>query len=212
MSDRSIVFSGPMIRALLKDRKTMTRRLIRRRGLYENNHRGELVPICVDYALGDRLWVRETWGAPAADAPGCPDGRKPQHGDKLVFRANPADAAQWGPGLPSQGGFVWRPSIHMPRWASRLTLLVEDVKVERLQEISAIDARAEGIEDIGGECFRLYGGGLGTKSPVDSFRSLWNCLHTKPGTTWDDNPWVAAISFKTIMANIDSGSGHDAKE
>ncbi len=178
MRDRPIIFSGPMVRALLDGRKTMTRRVIklgRRLPEFCGGHGDLLDPTCwgwedtengdwitlekdrgqrlgwrdlrTSYRAGDRLWVREahnTWNAHG------------QHRD---------DGKRWGPwgGLPTQlspdrtriayfrEGFdrcdpgPWRPSIHMPRWASRLTLTITDVRVERVQEITAEDAVAEGI-------------------------------------------------------------------
>ena len=197
MTDRPVIMSGPMVCAILREieapgmGKTMTRRLAW--SSFKREYR-----ILTDTPKptpwqkvnpGHRLWVTETWGAPAADHPLCKGGRKPQIGDRLVYRANPADAYQWGPGLPSQGDFVWRPSIFMPRWASRLTLLVNQVRRERLHEITWRDVIREG----GSNC-------------VDDplwFVDLWNSLHSKPGTRWDDNPEVVAIGFRPVLANID---------
>lgn len=99
---------------------------------------------CPYGAPGDRLWVRETWGCPEADHPRAVGGRKPAQGDRLVYAANPSDAYQWRGG-PGCSDFVWRPSIHMPRWASRITLEVTDIRAQRLQEISEEDAIAEGM-------------------------------------------------------------------
>ena len=83
----------------------------------------------------------------------------------------------------------------MPRWASRLTLIVTDVRVQRLQAISEGDARDEGAE---------YGYGQGAQiSQRRMFELLWNTLHIKPGATWADNPWVYALTFKVTRQNID---------
>ena len=135
---------------------------------------------CPYGVVGDRLWVRETWGAPDADHPRCKDGRKPQPGDRLVYRADPADDYQWGPGRPSQGSFCWRPSIFIPRWASRLLLEVKDVRVERVQAISEEDAKAEGLVQI-------ESGSWGTEPPTGyfsrpqtAFRNLWDSINAKP--------------------------------
>ena len=93
-----------------------------------------------------------------------------------------------------------RPGMHMPRWASRLTLIVTDVRVERLQAITDEDARAEGCS-----------GCLGPNpdfpdewdpTPRKEFDQLWNTLHDKPGTTWADNPWIYAVTFQVVRANI----------
>ncbi len=155
MKERAIPFTAEEVRATLDGRKTMFRRPIRPQpfvasangsGLEWIGPRGARVSVdregreaafaeqvlryCPYGVPGDRLWVRETWGSKQADHPLCKDGRKPQEGDDLVFRANPADDYQWGSGLPSQGSFVWRPSIHMPRWASRINLTVKARRVD----------------------------------------------------------------------------------
>jgi len=101
------------------------------------------------------------------------------------------------PNHPEHGRALWRPSIYMPRWASRLTLLVTDVRVQRLQDISEADAIAEGIIPTANsqtiDC--------ATERPSDGFRALWNSIHGPEA--WDANPWVAAISFDVVRANID---------
>jgi hypothetical protein len=107
-------------------------------------------------------------------------------------------------------GEPWRPSIHMPRWASRITLEVTGVRVERLQSISAADARAEGIESqehliAGTVCrsWKAYGSENGwypegkETAPIHSFQSLWNSL-AAPGAVWQANPWVWVVEFKRV--------------
>lgn len=90
----------------------------------------------------------------------------------------------------------WRPSIHMPRWASRITLEITNVRVERLHEITEADAVAEGVlewEDV----YKDYcADGGWFRSPVDSFRSLWDSINTKSGYGWDVNPLVLVVSFE----------------
>ena len=151
----------------------------------------------------DHLWVRETWGSLEADhTAACHDPayRKPRHGDKIVYRADPASAAQWGSGLPSQGGFMWRPSIHMPRWASRITLEVTGVKVERLQDISEEDAKAEGILPVDNgfhwvpDSPNAQWATLRYRKATDAFSGLWKSINGPDSLA--ENPWVAAISFK----------------
>lgn len=250
MADRPIIFSGPMIAALLDGRKSMTRRALSRAwpvlgsswahksapwdGLLFGHPRTEArngydphiaVPflhpddaargatwdddgiyrVRPPYAVGDRLWVREAWrptflpgGVEAiewrADQAWLPY-------DRFVARLPDYLPDIWR--RPSLNR--WRPSIHMPRWASRLTLIVTAVKVERLQEISEEDARAEGV---------LWVPGHGEITPADlyegysnylccrqGFEVLWSSLHG-PGA-WEANPWVAAISFETHRCNID---------
>lgn len=227
MTERPTLFSGPMVRAIRDGRKTQTRRLD---GLHEINktpgqwtfqgfgdggtllftHRvsGELHTIPTRYVVGEDRWVRETWGSLDADHPLCKDGRKPRDGDRLVYRANPADDYQWGSGKHSQGDFCWRPSIHMPRWACRLVLEVKTVRVERLQEISDVDAIAEGIQyrhelDPYGSCHyqSQVEPNKGFNSPAAAFHELWDSLNEKRGYGWNTNPWAWAIEFKQTPVN-----------
>jgi hypothetical protein len=135
---------------------------------------------------GDFLWVRETWGAVwPADEP------VPLRQCEIEYRADlptgctdrpgewPADEGN-GPEVPK-----WRPSIHMPRWASRITLCITDIRVERLQEISRGDAMQEGCP------FPNMAAG---PNPRDWFRDLWNTVHS-PGA-WEANPWVWVVAFE----------------
>jgi len=166
MKERPILFSGPMVRAILEGRKTQTRRIVkpqplRDRGVMAFND-GEHPQMRCPYGKpGDRLWVRETW---------CPDV------EPYTFRYK-ADGDE-----PLER---WRPSIHIPRWASRITLEVVSVRVERLQNISEDDALAEGITLVE----------RGT-SPVDQFNKLWESING-PGS-WEANPWVWVVEFKRI--------------
>lgn len=205
MPDRPIIFSGPIVRALLDGRKTMTRRVLSGKAAMdllcmhrvENTPRGPIAreydrswPIRVPYAVGDRLWVREAWTLGATDE--RPDGF-------AVYRAD---------GRPAHPIGRWRSSIHMPRWASRLTLTVTEVKVERLQDISEDDAREEGIEHPATRsdcdhprhtCAEIGCMGPGYRGP---FAAIWNAIHG-PGA-WDANPWVAAVRFTVERGNIDA--------
>lgn len=201
--DRPIIFSAPMIRALLAGRKTQTRRILKPQPESQVNGKfhirgtgggcfdvdeSSIGRIAADYcrfAPGDRLWVRENFNA---------DGEGPVY------------AAEWP--LHDPCAPRWRPSIHMPRWASRLTLLVESVKVERLQDISEVDAIAEGIAKSphgNGDQWLDYPEGSSAAGWIDpraSFRSLWKSIHGADG--WIENPYVAAISFRVVKENIDS--------
>ncbi|QIR85038.1 hypothetical protein [Paracoccus sp. AK26] len=212
MADRPILFSGPMVRAILEGRKTQTRRVLKLpkqktlRGEWEATTIGgpgvclkDGTPVperaaiwhtqtgyCMSpgYAPGDRLWVRETWakvGDEADDIHACPDLRI-----HAYYRADAVDPERQR----------WRPSIHMPRWASRLTLTVTDVRVQRLQDISEDDARAEGCpcqtdEELAG--MEAHGW----------FRDLWDGLNKSRGFGWGTNPWVCAVSFSVQKINID---------
>lgn len=192
-SERPILFSGPMVKALLVGRKTQTRRVVKPLvGLDVESvgnvvlSRGGLRPLRCPYgAPGDRLWVRETWAGRLDQ-----DNQKPDdfwgHGAGW-FRAD-GDESQSG---CAGGRGRWRPSIHMPRWASRMTLEVVSVRVERLQEITEEDAVAEGApaEDEGPVgCCRC------------GFIKAWDSINGKrPGCRWDENPFVFVVAFRRLL-------------
>lgn len=204
MADRPIIFSAPMVRALLDGRKVQHRMALKPQpsafrddGLPLVNGRREYFGDGgwqrLPYAPGDRLWVREAWS-------GDYDMRaiKPQD------RFGPARQPIWYWADTKRDCGQWerpRSPIHMPRWASRLTLTVTDVRVQRVQDISNENAIAEGIEPHG-HAFTGYGKQADVwMAPYDSFASLWNSIHG-PGA-WDANPWVAAITFTVRKGNID---------
>jgi hypothetical protein len=194
MTDRPIIFSAPMIRALLAGRKTQTRRILKPQPYSSESVVSvdpdqccwmscEPSPITggvrqmdpwrpLPYTPGDRLYVRE-----AAHIDGT----------FVNYRADHS-------GDPT--GLGWRPSIHMPRWASRLTLIVTDVRVQRLNDIIRGDAMAEGCP------FANMADG---PDPRDWYADLWNSLHG--AGAWDANPWVVAISFTVQRGNIDQIGG-----
>ena len=189
MKERPILFSGPMVRAILDGRKTMTRRVVRLRAgeIAHEGGDGRLHAVanttwgdCIERVIqcpygvpGDMLWVRETW---ASDVDGCPAG--------LGYRADHLDPRGDGPANPMR----WRPSIHMPRWASRLTLEITAVRVERLQDISEADARAEGCP---AEC--------PDGNAVDWFSGIWDGINAERGYPWSSNPWVWVIGFERVQ-------------
>jgi hypothetical protein len=184
MADRPIIFSAPMVRSLLEDRKTQTRRVLTPQpdDLYEGQ-----IPKQLRIAIGDRLWVREAWRPD-------PNGRE---ADGTISVFYPADYVKrtlypdYGWKLPKQAQNGKVTPLHMPRWASRMTLTVTEVRVQRLQEIDHLDAEQEGVKcDMSPRTF------------VDHFRILWESIHG-PGS-WEANPWVAAISFAVEQQNIDA--------
>ncbi|PZR85255.1 MAG: hypothetical protein DI537_31095 [Stutzerimonas stutzeri] len=208
--DRPILFSAPMVRALLAGRKSQTRRIakfieaIDDGEFHIHNAGGGLYGVseadvpadAVDYApisIGDRLWVREAYSGPhrMGDIP-------PRHWrDDLPIWF-------WADGNPEYGDWTKpKPGIHMPRWASRLTLTVTDVRVQRLGDISETDAKAEGVDPI-------VDHGVGTTAlHTIAFQQLWDRLHGE-GATYA-NPWVAAYTFTVERRNIDalpSGADH----
>ncbi|BAI71497.1 hypothetical protein AZL_020190 [Azospirillum sp. B510] len=213
--DIPIIFSAPMIQALLAGRKTQTRRIITKPaaldalGVFGPSFL--LKPGNIDlirYAVGDRLWVRENWqtgmtgDGPQIAYAATPDFVEinawdgPDEGRGPSFNYDRCPGATWhhwlGDVLGADG--PWRPSIHMPRWASRLTLVVEDVRVQRLQDISEEDALAEG-------CPAQTYEELSGMDPRGWFRDLWNSING--ATAWDANPFVVALTCKVHHCNID---------
>lgn len=203
MTERPILFSAPMVRAILAGQKTQTRRVIT--GLPENPqnvrrcahyikcdapYRSGTVSLRIPLRTleGDRLWVRETWCQPdptqrdALYRADCDEGQLEM--EREVRR-------EIGP-----GAYVpWKPSIHMPRWASRITLDATLVRVQRLQEISEADALAEGVDPS------EWTGGPANDAPRAAFAELWDRINGKrPGCSWEANPWVRAVSFKRAEA------------
>ena len=230
MTDRPILFSAPMVRALLDGRKTQTRRALRfqpapgigivrktirsadaepyhsfeRRSLY-GNYAGELE---VRIKRGDRLWVKETHAIVPRTA------YRMSEGVQQTLRPNDDhDAAVYAAGWERSKPGRWRPSIHQPRWASRLTLTVTDVRVERLRDITRDDAIAEGLvrmplapaSAVEMGCDWGFEGDSRHGSPVSAYAALWNSING--ADAWDANPWVAAYTFTVRHRNIDQIGG-----
>lgn len=191
MRERPILFSGEMVRAILEDRKWQTRRVVKPQpededALWPNGsshvewHDFADDPLyyascgwCPYGAAGDRLWVRETWQ------------EIPDDGGTYVYRATDPD---W----ETTDEWTWKPSLFMPRAASRITLSVACVQVQRLQDITTQEIIAEGVDlspvapDHKPDARRL-------------FRMLWDSINeNRPGCAWSCNPWVWAITFKRI--------------
>lgn len=248
MKERPILFSGPMVRAILDGRKTQTRRIVNLKG-----HAGQQVPLRFKYTIagwwnvcegeersitiggekidggligsikcpfgktGDRLWVRESWwNANSYPYPLHSDGEPVSHWSNLVKYAadgNPEntpnrhypDGLRGGKYSAPDPWAMWhkRPSIHMPRWASRINLEITGIRVERLQDILEEDAKEEGIKELGNctppdysmtEKQYSNGSAVGFKTAKDAFKDLWESI-TGP-SSWDLNPWVWVIEFK----------------
>lgn len=198
MVERPIIFSAPMVTAILQGRKTQTRRVVKPQPepVGDGGFMLPLRPACPYGWKGDRLWVRETFRRYDRAECACYDYCQcPPHGT-VLFRADDAwDEAKWSP------------SIHMPRVASRITLEITGVRIEQLHDISEQDAIAEGIERVGGEysCspWKNYLKGVLTEmnmhcsAPSRSFQTLWESIHG-PGT-WQENPWVWVIEFERVQ-------------
>lgn len=215
--ERGILYSGSMVRAILEDRKTHTRRVCKlnasgRVGLYGKNwhiYDPEAINACPYGISGDRLWVRETWRVGAWD--------HNEHRIAVDYKADGHCRREWlkvdddeyfdriweqttedveAAGIehddegiyhwePGQSPARWRPSIFMPRWASRLTLEIVKVRVERLKDITAEDAVAEGITDYTEE------------NEIWTYAKLWDSINGKK-YPWSSNPWVWVVEFKRL--------------
>ena len=225
MKERPILFSGEMVRAILEGRKTQTRRIIKPQPTNDTCFAWfapDVIPECnraeeglwseapKDFIQpspygrpGDRLWVCRP-----DPAEGWRDG--------IEFRADELDLEDgdvlplYQPEAPvdfyadySKSG--WRPSIHMPRWASRLTLEVTEVRVERLQDISLEDIGSEGVT-LPPEFVGMAGGYPiehpdADKDPWYFWAELWDSINADRGFGWDSNPWVWAVSFELMEEN-----------
>ena len=203
MKERPIIFSGPMVRAILAGRKTQTRRVVKPQpdskiadeaywnigGFRLRDDAANPLP-CPYGSPGDRLWVRETFSVEH-----CYAGLPPS-----LLEFTSTGIWYWADGNPHYGDWTKpKPSIHMPRWASRITLEITGVRVERLNDISEVDAAEEGVRYMGeGEGYEDYCHGSGTwcTSSKASFTSLWESING-PGS-WALNPWVWVVEFKRL--------------
>jgi hypothetical protein len=251
MRERPILFSGPMVRAILDGRKAQTRRVVKFSKPFTDHAswmacyphpnggwiftdqplpervRDEWIAamgagrdgkLCPYGQPGDRLWVREMWQALEPEAIGahkpCPSICPQPPICVMAYAAAEADRQREFGGVEFTG--PWRPSIHMPRWASRLTLEITEVQVQRVQDISEEDARAEGmwswelsaqdiadiqISDESPDVKKFWKAmGPGRMPARSEFRMLWDSINNKGGYGWDANPWVWAIAFRRINA------------
>ncbi|MDM8059329.1 hypothetical protein [Klebsiella pneumoniae] len=201
MKERGMIFNGEMVRAILDGRKTQTRRIMKpqpepcpRGGHWwpsnvfktmlhveeemqngKGGWGGLVGDACPFGDVGDRIWVRETWAEAGASAP-----------DLKLYRANyPEHVPSIYENVPPAEEIRWTPSIHMPRWASRILLEITGVRVERLRSMSQDDARAEGV--------------IAASGPMEAglaFRELWDSIYGEE--SWKANPWVWVIEFKLV--------------
>ncbi len=230
MKERPILFSAPMIRAILDGRKTQTRRVVKPQppsahrfagftvssthtddegkavwassdvsALLKDAHRVR----CPYGAAGDRLWVREAWNGPfftEDEALDVDDLSLFDVPERCAYKADGGTTPEY---IDADDNLVckWCPSIHMPRWASRILLEVTDVRVERLQEISEADARAEGASyhdgrGVGHSGWRHDYGDVHANAR-SAYARLWKHIHG-PGS-WDANPWVWVVEFRRVL-------------
>ena len=219
VKERPILFSAPMVRAILDGRKTQTRRIIKAKV----NARGhELIPPCPYGKEGDQLWVRENFWCDTREPNECviysEDQTKYKYRTDGIRGTKDRRDSKYSPDLTeadiSKNKF-WKqkPSIFMPRWASRITLEIMRVRAQHLHDIGEADAAAEGVErnehmdgswsaedgylpycshyPDGCECFPAF-------TARDSFKGLWFKINGQK--SWDANPWVWVVEFKRIQA------------
>ncbi|MDT9738455.1 hypothetical protein [Klebsiella quasipneumoniae] len=227
MTERGMIFNAEMVRALLSGRKTQTRRIMKVQpesnqlglllitdstkhsdiGKYHwgesnatGNHVRSKLFSCPFGAVGDRIWVRETWSSDFANY--YPNDRVWYAADnnrRLDIEVVDGVRGIYSPESDVHVPFRWQPSIHMPRWASRILLEITDVRVERLNAISEEDARAEGIIDGGClNCGEPEPCGCANPEPdaTDAFAYLWQSIYGQE--SWNANPWVWVIEFERV--------------
>lgn len=188
VKERPILFSGEMVRAILEGRKTQTRRVVKPQGAIVSDAMArslgvqppkiENTPVipCPYGQPGDRLWVRETFAH--TEQLGL------HQTDENYGFAYKATQPEWGTEIQ---GWKWKSSIYMPRWASRITLEIVSVRVERLQDISEEDAFSEGFP---------YQFGYGCKT-TEWFKQLWQSIYG--AKSWDANPFVWVVEFRRVQ-------------
>lgn len=220
-ADRPIIFSAPMVKAIIAGTKTQTRRIVKPQpfamvvqdcdsgewGQCWDERRAEdgeplrevWKPMRCPYGVvGDRLWIRERWAAPHGfDA--FPPGAIPTD-TTIIYAATAALGGDKG-----VGGLIARNPMFMPRWASRLTLEITEVRVQRVGEISEEDAIAEGCSEKArethpdDESLKIECGYFPPSSHAHAYRLLWDSIHGPDA--WEKSPWTWALTFR----RIDSG-------
>jgi hypothetical protein len=208
MTERPILMSAPMVRAILEGAKSQTRRVVKPQpvppdrieqwnegwaiGRMRDSENAWRWLRCPYGKPGEQLWVRETW------APVDERALVTQRRDLIAYAASTTSD---GNEARKAYGVRWRPSIHMPRWASRITLELIGVRVERLQDIRDVDAVAEGVnpspccqqaDDTAG--FHRIGKIRGNSFPIARYAVLWESING--AGSWDANPWVWVVEFR----------------
>ena len=228
MKTSPILFSGPMVRALLDGTKTQTRRVMKPQPTLEPDKtwdwnpepRGisyfwmpdegpgaRIIERCPYGVPGDLLWVRETWGVRGWMSDPAPLAGEHLEGLRLTLNYRADDHMSWTryPDDPEYARIRslvkcyndetrWRPSTNMPRWASRLTLRITDVRVQRVRDISDDDVEKEGLA--------WYSLGGHPRWPRNGrFAENWVTMHGRQ--SWCNNEWVWALSFDVVRGNVE---------
>lgn len=192
MTERPILFNDAMVRAILREQKTQTRRPVKPQpDTVRFNDARWRSWTCPLGKPGDLLWVRETF----AQLPGHIE---------IAYRADFDDCLRWPP--------KWRPAIHMPRSLSRITLEITDINVERVQGITGPEAIAEGareINHVGDDpthpTWTMGSGMWRYDSPREAFAAAWDSIYAKRGLGWRVNPWVWVVNFKRVEEQCNQG-------
>lgn len=226
IKERPILFSCEMVRAILGGRKSMARRVVKIKadgiepaerypGEWQPWRGGERLPtiFCPYGEVGERLWVRETWSLCSLSQDGRDtvayraDGAIHDTANDIIYEKAPFTIDDLERDQPTVKWAKWTPSIHMPRWASRLMLEVTGVRVERLHEITDQDCEREGVvdhyacEEPNLESHDPDDCGVHRCNPIADFRRTWDALNGPRGFGWDSNPWVWVVSFKRLEPN-----------
>lgn len=204
---KPIIFSTPMVQAILQGEKTQTRRIIKvkqgKKVEYDNSEmrkcfliagNGYIKALKCPYKVGDILWVRETWHPKRHS---FPIGEHYEYKATAKEDGNPTDES-------------WKPSIHMPKEACRIFLKLKSIRIQRLNDISESDAIAEGIKKIEGKVIGYpfgisfkYSNGINNYStPIEAYMSLWEKINGKG--SWAENPWVWVYDFKVIDTDFET--------
>ncbi len=198
IKERPILFNTEMVEAILEGRKTQTRRPMKPQPPHHEFQRiptqrlnietsGHQFVHCPYGQPGDRLWVRETWCWPFSNEYIIPSEIPEYKRSEIRYKADGIEYTSW------------RPSIHMPRWASRITLKITNIRVERVQEISETEVRKEGIALDNEPCDhpRRSCEDVGCAGKRSIFVDTWNKIYGKT-FPWSSNPWVWVVEFKRI--------------
>lgn len=230
MSEKPIIMTGESVRAILNGRKSMTRRVIKPQPrqldvgfwywqpttamrVWVDDHKSPWWRHSLDagdgpYHAGQRLWVRETWaifassydyeygweGVGIVDC-GIPKTKPASRTYKVIYAAD---------GYPAEEGEHWKPSIFMPRWASRITLEIVSVRVERVQDISEEDAMAEGVWTASPDMIAAGERGMNLNH-IGAYRQLWDSINAARGFGWESNPFVWVLAFRRVAATGQEG-------
>lgn len=226
VKERPILFSAPMVRAILEGRKTQTRRVVKPQPKHRIIEGMGHITIGMDPAddgcvwydadgkqpgqevrcpygrIGDRLWVRETWGLTAVDDTPPFSAGDVLRGEASIVMSHYQTRVHYR-ATELRDDMMWRPSIHMPRCASRITLEVTGVRAERLHGISETDALAEGFKKLpaSGRVVLEQGGqyfGNCWQTARSAFHNLWDSINGKRGCSWDTDPWVWVVEFERL--------------